>query len=114
VLLVYTLDTTFVVEDKAAPLSVVSLGLFPNHLARVVCTASAVLMDTRNGYVYGVAEGTARRTSCQRVDERVGRRRTPAGGPERWRSEPRRRAGERPWDGVWRSHGRPQVAAPYA
>jgi hypothetical protein len=26
----------------------------------VSCTASAVLMDTRNGYVYGVAEGTER------------------------------------------------------
>ena len=60
VLLVYTLDTTFVVEDKAAPLSVVSLGLSPNQKAKVVCTASAVLMDTRNGYLYGVAEATDR------------------------------------------------------
>jgi hypothetical protein len=29
-------------------------------VARVVTTASAVLLDTRNGYVYGVAEATAR------------------------------------------------------
>lgn len=57
-LLVYTLDTRFVVEDKVAPLTVVSLGLSPNQQVRVVSTASAVLMDTRNGYVYGVAEAT--------------------------------------------------------
>lgn len=57
-LLVYTLDTTFKVEDAAVPLSVVTLGLSPNQVARVICTASAVLMDTRNGYVYGVAEAT--------------------------------------------------------
>jgi hypothetical protein len=60
VLLIYTLDTTFVVEDKAAPISVVTLGLSPNQQAKVLCTASAVLMDTRNGYLYGVAEATDR------------------------------------------------------
>jgi hypothetical protein len=59
-LLIYTLDTTFEVEDVAAPLTVVTLGLAPNEVAHVSCTASAVLMDTRNGYVYGVAEGTER------------------------------------------------------
>src|SRR5687768_394860 len=57
-LLVYTLDTSFYVRDMAKPLSVVSLGLSPNKQARVVTTASAVLMDTRNGYVYGMAEAT--------------------------------------------------------
>ena len=62
VLLVYTLDTTFRVQDKAAPLSVITLGLSPNQQAQVVCTASAVLMDTRNGYIYGVAEATDRGT----------------------------------------------------
>ena len=57
-LLIYTLDTTFTTEDKAAPLSVISLGLSPNQQVRVNCTASAVLMDTRNGYVYGLAEAS--------------------------------------------------------
>jgi hypothetical protein len=57
-LLIYTLDTTFTTEDKAAPLSVISLGLSPNQQVRVSCTASAVLMDTRNGYIYGLAEAT--------------------------------------------------------
>ena len=60
VLLVYTLDTNFLVEDKAAPLSVITLGLSPNKQARVVTTASTLLLDTRNGYLYGVAEATDR------------------------------------------------------
>lgn len=57
-LLIYTLDTTFQVQDVAAPLTVVTLGLSPNQVAHVICTASAVLLDTRNGYVYGLAEST--------------------------------------------------------
>jgi hypothetical protein len=57
-LLIYTLDTKFTTEDKALPFSVISLGLSPNEQVRVTTTASAVLMDTRNGYVYGLAEGT--------------------------------------------------------
>jgi hypothetical protein len=80
-LLIYTLDTTFVVDDKAVPLTVITLGLSPNQQARVVCTASAVLMDTRNGYVYGIAEAAAKQsqladawTSGNAVDET--RRRT--------------------------------------
>jgi hypothetical protein len=58
VLLIYTLDTQFKTEDKAAPLSVITLGLSPNQQVRVTSTASAVLMDTRNGYIYGLAEAT--------------------------------------------------------
>ena len=58
VLLIYTLDTVFRVDERAAPLTLVSLGLFPNRRAHVICTASAILLDTRNGYVYGVAEAT--------------------------------------------------------
>jgi hypothetical protein len=56
--LIYTLDTSFNVQDVAAPLSVITLGLSPNQVAHVTCTASAVLIDTRNGYVYGIAEAT--------------------------------------------------------
>ena len=57
-LAVYTLDTTFNVKDGAAPLSVVTLGLFPSKVANVRCTASALLLDTRSGYLYGAAEAT--------------------------------------------------------
>jgi len=59
-LLVYTLDTTFYVDDGLKAASVVTLGLSPHEKARVATTASAVLFDTRNGYVYGVAEASAR------------------------------------------------------
>jgi hypothetical protein len=58
ILIIYTLDTTFTTEDKAAPLSVISLRLSPNQQVRVNCTASAVLMDTRDGYIYGLAEAS--------------------------------------------------------
>jgi len=57
-LLVYTIDTSFHVEDHMAPLTILTLGLSPNMTAQVVSTASAVLMDTRNGYLYGYSEAT--------------------------------------------------------
>jgi len=59
ILLIYTLDTVFSVDNDLAPLSVITLGLSPNEKARVRSTASAVLMDTRNGYIYGVMESSA-------------------------------------------------------
>jgi hypothetical protein len=58
ILLIYTIDTVFSDEDKAIPITLVSLGLSPNRQVRVVTTASAVFMDTRNGYIYGVAEAS--------------------------------------------------------
>ena len=61
-LLVYTFDTTFHDRDVARPLSIVTLGLSPTQATQVVTTASAVLLDTRNGYVYGVAESSARKS----------------------------------------------------
>jgi hypothetical protein len=57
-LLIYTLDTNYYVRDMALPVSVITLGLSPNQQARVTTTASAVLMDTRNGYIYGLAEAS--------------------------------------------------------
>jgi hypothetical protein len=61
-LLIYTIDTAFYVRDRAKPLSIVTLGLSPNLQARVTTTASAVLLDTRNGYIYGSAEATCQDT----------------------------------------------------
>lgn len=61
-LLIYTLDTTFTKNDLAEPLTLISLGVSPNQKATIVTTASAVLMDTRNGYVYGTCEATSRST----------------------------------------------------
>jgi hypothetical protein len=61
-LLVYTLDTRFHLHDHVEALTKLTLGLLPNREARVRCTAAAVLLDTRTGYVYGAAESTARHT----------------------------------------------------
>jgi len=60
-LLVYTFDTAFHDRDLATPISVITLGLAPTQATQVTTTASAVLFDTRNGYVYGLAEATASR-----------------------------------------------------
>ncbi|HSH96554.1 MAG TPA: hypothetical protein VK968_20565, partial [Roseimicrobium sp.] len=57
--LVYTFDTQFYVKDYATPVTIVSLGLSPNKAAKVTTTASALLIDTRSGYIYGLAEATA-------------------------------------------------------
>jgi hypothetical protein len=59
-LLLYRLDTQSNTEDYAAPLSVLSLGLAPDQSIRVTSTASCVLLDTRNGYVYGICEASNR------------------------------------------------------
>lgn len=58
-LLLYTFDTTFGSESHVPPLGVITLGLFPEREARVTSTASAAFIDTRTGYVYGLAEATA-------------------------------------------------------
>jgi hypothetical protein len=59
-LLVYTLDTGFKVENKAiGPLTVISLGVLPTKKAHVTTTASAALLDVRTGFIYGLAEATA-------------------------------------------------------
>lgn len=58
--LIYTIETVFTKEDSVTPLSVVTLGLSPTVKVYVTTTASALLMDTRTGYVYGVAEGVGR------------------------------------------------------
>jgi hypothetical protein len=59
--LLYTMDTGFRVESTdLGPLALVSLGFFPNKKAIVTSTASAALYDVRSGFLYGVAEATAR------------------------------------------------------
>ncbi len=63
ILIVYTLDTTFRVDGKSiGPLSVISLGLMRDRETIVSTTASAVFVDVRTGFVYGVAEATASET----------------------------------------------------
>lgn len=75
-LLIYTFDTAVFSGDSGSPLDVVTLGFLPGKEARVVTTASAVLMGTHNGYIYATAEATAESShrantwsSRRRVDE---------------------------------------------
>jgi len=58
-LLLYTLDTEYWRRDlPLQPLSTFSLGIFPSGELRVSSTASAVLIDVRTGFLYGLAEST--------------------------------------------------------
>ena len=60
VLIAFTLDTSFRVDGKSiGPLSVISLGLMRDRETLVNTTASAVFVDVRTGFVYGVAEAMA-------------------------------------------------------
>lgn len=45
-----------------APLTTLSLGLFPNKRYEIVSTAVAALVDTRTGYVYGIVEESRARS----------------------------------------------------
>lgn len=61
--MVYTIDTSFRVQGRAyGPLSAISLGLAPDRDAHITSTASAYFSDVRTGFVYGVAEATAKAT----------------------------------------------------
>jgi hypothetical protein len=60
-LLLYSIDTEFWVDKtNIGPLAAMMLGLAPKNRAYVSTTASAALLDTRTGFVYGLAEGNAR------------------------------------------------------
>jgi hypothetical protein len=59
--LLYTFDTTFHHGDAAPPLSVVTLGLSPTRHVSVHVTASALVLDTRTGFVYAAFEASEKR-----------------------------------------------------
>lgn len=60
-LLIYTFDTGFRVDDvDVGPLTLISLGMLPTKTANVTATASAAIFDVRTGYIYGLAETTAK------------------------------------------------------
>jgi len=58
--LIYTFDTAFFDQDDARPLTAISLGFLPTRRIAVSTTASALLVDTRTGYVYSTYEATKR------------------------------------------------------
>jgi len=62
-LLLYTFDTRSRINDhEVGPLGLITLGFLPNQTAEVTTTASAVIMDVRTGFVYGLAEASAERS----------------------------------------------------
>jgi hypothetical protein len=56
--LLYTFDTAFFDTDVARPLTVITLGLSPTRRISAVTTCSALLLDTRTGYIYSAYEAT--------------------------------------------------------
>lgn len=56
----YTFDTAFFDTDVAKPLSVITLGLSPTRKISAATTCSALLIDTRTGYIYSAYEVTER------------------------------------------------------
>jgi hypothetical protein len=75
-LLIYTFDTVFDTGTTIPALGTITLGLFPNEKASVTTTASAALIDTRSGYIYGLSESTAKEmqlanawTSSEAIDD---------------------------------------------
>lgn len=55
---IYTFDTAFFEGDLARPLTILTLGLSPTRKVQVATTVSALLLDTRTGYVYSTYEAT--------------------------------------------------------
>ena len=49
-------------DSVVAPLTALSLGLFPNKRYELISTAFAALVDTRTGYIYGTNEKSRART----------------------------------------------------
>ena len=60
-LLLYTFDTSFHDNDASVALKVVTLGLSPTRRVSVHVTGSALLMDTRTGFIYAALEANERR-----------------------------------------------------
>jgi hypothetical protein len=60
-IVLYTFETKFHDTDKAVALSVVTLGLSPTRKIAVHVNASALVMDTRTGFIYCAIETNEKR-----------------------------------------------------
>ena len=107
VLLVYTLDTSFRIQGRGyGPLTPISLGLVPDRDAHITTTASAILTDVRTGFVYGVAEATAKTAGLTNVwgaSDTVDRKRLEAEGEA---FKLLLAEATKTWRGVVKQHGR--------
>lgn len=75
--LLITVETNATDGQIFAPLTVATLGLFPNKRYEIVATSLAALIDTRTGYVYGTLEKSAAKSGIVMVagsDESLSRR----------------------------------------
>jgi hypothetical protein len=59
--LLYTFDTSFHDNDASVALNVVTLGLSPTRRIFVHVAASALLIDTRTGFIYAALEANEKR-----------------------------------------------------
>ena len=59
--LLYTFDTSFHDNDASVALNVVTLGLSPTRRVFVRVAASALLIDTRTGFIYAALEANEKR-----------------------------------------------------
>ena len=60
IVMLYTIDTEFRTDtQQIGPMQLISLGFFPNKKAKVSSTCALAFIDTRTGFIYGVAEFTA-------------------------------------------------------
>ena len=59
--LLYTFDTTFHDNDASVALAVITLGLSPTRRVFVHVAASALLVDTRTGFIYAAFEANEKR-----------------------------------------------------
>jgi hypothetical protein len=59
--LLYTFDTSYHNNDASVALNVISLGLSPTRKVYVNVAASALLLDTRTGFIYAALEANEKR-----------------------------------------------------
>ena len=59
--LLYTFDTSFHKNDASVTLNVITLGLSPTRRIFVRVAASALLIDTRTGFIYAALEANEKR-----------------------------------------------------
>jgi hypothetical protein len=60
-LFLYTFDTTFHSRDFSTTLAVITLGLSPTRRVSVRVAASALVIDTRTGFIYAALEANEKR-----------------------------------------------------
>ncbi len=68
-LLLYTFDTSFHNNDESTALNVITLGFSPTRKVSVHVMASALLLDTRTGFIYAALEANEKRQLTSNVWE---------------------------------------------